>query len=164
MRCAGSAGGRRVHSGGAVSARYAPHPPRPARAPPEADARAPLGHQEHYNIRLLEPSEFESAESLQEECKEFLEKITQFNALVQSITQVFEAHANQIQTEKLKTIGLRNIIDMQRENQRRKEQQLGADVEDTTHELERLTRTYESLMKVEGEQRILIDKLSNSEL
>ena len=114
--------------------------------------------------RLLEPSEFESAESLQEECKEFLEKITQFNALVQSITQVFEAHANQIQTEKLKTIGLRNIIDMQRENQRRKEQQLGADVEDTTHELERLTRTYESLMKVEGEQRILIDKLSNSEL
>ena len=131
---------------------------------PEADARAPLGHQEHYNIRLLEPSEFESAESLQEECKEFLEKITQFNALVQSITQVFEAHANQIQTEKLKTIGLRNIIDMQRENQRRKEQQLGADVEDTTHELERLTRTYESLMKVEGEQRILIDKLSNSEL
>ena len=138
--------------------------PTPPRTPPEADARAPLGHQEHYNIRLLEPSEFESAESLQEECKEFLEKITQFNALVQSITQVFEAHANQIQTEKLKTIGLRNIIDMQRENQRRKEQQLGADVEDTTHELERLTRTYESLMKVEGEQRILIDKLSNSEL
>ena len=165
MRCAGSAGGG-VYSGGAVPSRgLAPRPPRaPPRAPPEADARAPLGHQEHYNIRLLEPSEFESAESLQEECKEFLEKITQFNALVQSITQVFEAHANQIQTEKLKTIGLRNIIDMQRENQRRKEQQLGADVEDTTHELERLTRTYESLMKVEGEQRILIDKLSNSEL
>ena len=167
MRCAGSAGGG-VHSGGAVPPRgLAPRPltrPAPPRAPPEADARAPLGHQEHYNIRLLEPSEFESAESLQEECKEFLEKITQFNALVQSITQVFEAHANQIQTEKLKTIGLRNIIDMQRENQRRKEQQLGADVEDTTHELERLTRTYESLMKVEGEQRILIDKLSNSEL
>ena len=155
-----------MYSGGAVPSRgLAPRPPRaPPRAPPEADARAPLGHQEHYNIRLLEPSEFESAESLQEECKEFLEKITQFNALVQSITQVFEAHANQIQTEKLKTIGLRNIIDMQRENQRRKEQQLGADVEDTTHELERLTRTYESLMKVEGEQRILIDKLSNSEL
>ena len=58
----------------------------------------------------------------------------------------------------------RRVPDMQRENQRRKEQQLGADVEDTTHELERLTRTYESLMKVEGEQRILIDKLSNSEL
>ena len=96
----------------------------PAYGCARSDARAPLGHQEHYNFRLREPSEFESAESLQEECKEFLEKITQFNALVQSITQVFEAHANQIQTEKLTTIGLRNIIDMQREHQRRKEQQL----------------------------------------
>ena len=36
--------------------------------------------------------------------------------------------------------------------------------DDSSPELERLTRTYESLMKVEGEQRILIDKLSNSEL
>ena len=66
--------------------------------------------------------------------------------------------------EKLKTIGLRNIIDMQRENQRRTEQQLTADADATTAELERLSRTYESLMKVEGEQRLLIDKLSNSEL
>ena len=121
-------------------------------------------HADRDGLHLLPPEQLQSSVALQEECKEFLEKITQFNALVQSITQVFEAHANQIQTEKLKTIGLRNIIDMQRENQRRKEQQLGADVEDTTHELERLTRTYESLMKVEGEQRILIDKLSNSEL
>jgi hypothetical protein len=91
-------------------------------------------------------------------------EITQFNQLVGSITTVFEAHATQIQTEKLKTIGLRNIIDMQRENQRRTEHQLTADADATTAELERLTRTYESLMKVEGEQRLLIDKLSNSEL
>ena len=53
---------------------------------------------------------------------------------------------------------------MQRENQRRTEQQLTADADATTAELERLSRTYESLMKVEGEQRLLIDKLSNSEL
>ena len=77
---------------------------------------------------------------------------------------MFEAHATQIQTEKLKTIGLRNIIDMQRENTRREELQLGADADATQSELERLTRTYESLMKAEGEQRLLIDKLSNSEL
>ena len=81
-----------------------------------------------------------------------------------SITTVFEAHAAQIQTEKLKTIGLRNIIDMQRENQRRTEQRLSKAADATTAELERLSRTYESLLKVEGEQRLLIDKLSNSEL
>ena len=153
--------------------------------------------QDHYNIRLLDPQQFEAAESLQEDCKDFLDsacrhpsrrttiiaanplpprrlsaclahvlwpEITQFNQLVGSITTVFEAHATQIQTEKLKTIGLRNIIDMQRENQRRTEQQLTADADATTAELERLSRTYESLMKVEGEQRLLIDKLSNSEL
>ena len=50
------------------------------------------------------------------------------------------------------------------ENTRREELQLGADADATQSELERLTRTYESLMKVEGEQRLLIDKLSNSEL
>jgi hypothetical protein len=141
---------------------------------------------------LLDPQQFESAESLQEDCKDFLEsacgcaplvppkplpppadrarcsccwpEITQFNHLVNSITTVFEAHAAQIQTEKLKTIGLRNIIDMQRENQRRTEQRLSKAADATTAELERLSRTYESLLKVEGEQRLLIDKLSNSEL
>ena len=87
-------------------------------------------------------------------------EITQFNQLVGSITTVFEAHATQIQTEKLKTIGLRNIIDMQRENQRRTEQQLNADADATTAELDRLSR----MMKVESEQRLLIEKLSNSEL
>ena len=91
-------------------------------------------------------------------------EITQFNQLVGSTTTVFEAHASQIQTEKLKTIGLRNIIDMQRENQRRTERQLNADADATTAELDRLSRTYESLMKVESEQRLLIEKLSNSEL
>ena len=29
--------------------------------------------QDHYNIRLLEPQQFEAAESLQEECKDFLD-------------------------------------------------------------------------------------------
>eukprot|EP01049_Picozoa_sp_SAG25_P023494 SAG25_NODE_10030_length_348_cov_0.787149_1_plen_55_part_01 len=48
-------------------------------------------------------------------------EITQFNQLVQAITKLFEAHAQQIQTEKLKSIGLRNILDMQRENARRQE-------------------------------------------
>lgn len=122
-------------------------------------------------------------------------EITQFNQLVQAITKLFEAHAQQIQTEKLKSIGLRNILDMQRENARRQEKQLTADVDDTAEELERcarvsvpprclvgvpvttlpvllaltscglrrLTRTYESLAKVESEQRRLMDKLSNSE-
>eukprot|EP01051_Picozoa_sp_SAG22_P027151 SAG22_NODE_8947_length_619_cov_1.303846_2_plen_42_part_00 len=39
-----------------------------------------------------------------------------------------------------------------------------AEVDDTNEELERLTRQYDSLAKVETEQRLLIDKLSNSEL
>ena len=64
-------------------------------------------------------------------------EITQFNELVQSITKLFEAHAQQIQTEKLKSIGLRNIIDMQKENSRRRERQLHSDVDDASAELER---------------------------
>ena len=149
----------------------------------------------------MEPSQFEAAELLQKECKDFLgselrreahhiqssnarcAEITQFNQLVQTITKLFEAHAQQIQTEKLKSIGLRNIIDMQKEHSRRQEKQLNADIDDTTAELERfanslcafltyaaspcfaarLTRTYESLVKVESEQRLLMDKLSSSD-
>jgi hypothetical protein len=37
-----------------------------------ADVRA-RAVQDHYNIRLLDPQQFEAAESLQEECKDFLE-------------------------------------------------------------------------------------------
>jgi hypothetical protein len=112
-------------------------------------------------------------------------EITQFNELVQAITTLFETHAQQIQTEKLKSIGLRNVIDMQKEHSRRQERQLTADIDDTSAELERyipyspaqvfsravcwlsaaccrLTRTYESLVKAEGEQRLLMDKLMAS--
>ena len=120
-------------------------------------------------------------------------EITQFNTLVSDITSVFEAHATQIETEKLKAIGLRNLIDMQKEKMRRKERELKTEVDETngaariaccvpvlvrklfwvggvcsrgatTGELERATRQYDSLVKISQEQQLLLDKLSNSEL
>eukprot|EP01051_Picozoa_sp_SAG22_P030272 SAG22_NODE_11653_length_475_cov_1.313830_1_plen_80_part_01 len=43
---------------------------------------------------------------------------------MRDITTVFEAHATQIESEKLKAIGLRNLIDMQKEKMRRKEREV----------------------------------------
>jgi intraflagellar transport protein 20 len=63
----------------------------------------------------------------------------------------------------LKAIGARNKIEGEEDNRRKKEQELKTLINEKKMMLERLTFQHESLSKVENEQKLTIEKLSNNE-
>lgn len=61
-------------------------------------------------IRVLEPEQFKHSETLEEECRGFVDKIQEFNSSVHTIVQVLHENAARIDKEKLKAIGQRNKV------------------------------------------------------
>merc|ERR1719443_2252328 len=68
-----------------------------------------------------------------------------------------------LEQEKLRAIGQRNKAEMEADTRRRKEAQMKALIAEKECELERYISQLSSLEKVEQEQMVLIEKLSNNE-
>jgi len=64
--------------------------------------------------------------------------------------------------EKLRSIGERNKVESESENRKKKMMELNNLLNEKKCEQERYAIELESLQKVEAEQRILIEKLSNN--
>ena len=86
-----------------------------------------------------------------------------FNDMVTTLTDVLEQQAEKIEDAKLRAIGARNKIEGEEDNRRKQEQKLKTLINEKKMMLERLTYECESLAKVENEQRLTIEKLSNNE-
>ena len=87
----------------------------------------------------------------------------QFNDNVTTLNEVLELQATKIEEAKLKAIGARNKIEGEEDNRRKREQELKTQINEKKMMLERLVYQYESLVKVEQEQKLTIEKLSNNE-
>lgn len=120
-------------------------------------------HADKDGLHLLPPDEMAQSLSLQEECKEFLTKTKQFNEIVVDFIQVMESKSSVIEAEKLKAIGLANRVDSEKEVRKRKQLELKAIINEKMAEVERLDAQHDSLVRVETEQRALIEKLTNNE-
>ena len=118
---------------------------------------------ENNQIRVLAADKFRETENLKSECIDFLKKIMSFNDMVTSLNEVLDQQATKIEDAKLKAIGARNKIEGEEDNRRKKEQELKTIINEKKMILERLTYEYESLQKVENEQKLTIEKLSNNE-
>ena len=86
-----------------------------------------------------------------------------FNEMVTTLTEVLEQQAQKIEDAKLRAIGARNKIEGEEDNRRKKEQELKTLINEKKMMLERLNYEFESLSKVENEQKLTIEKLSNNE-
>ena len=118
---------------------------------------------ENNQIRVLSADKYRETENLKSECIDFLKKIMSFNDMVTTLTEVLEAQAQKIEDAKLKAIGARNKIEGEEDNRRKREQELKTLINEKKMMLERLTYQHESLTKVENEQKLTIEKLSNNE-
>lgn len=76
---------------------------------------------------------------------------------------VMESKSKVIEAEKLRAIGLANRVDHEKEVRKRKQLELQAMINEKKAELERLATQYDSLTRVEAEQKALIEKLTNNE-
>jgi intraflagellar transport protein 20 len=86
-----------------------------------------------------------------------------FHQLVKSINEVLDNYSKKIEKEKLKTLGKRNQLYQEVESREKKEEELKVLIREKKEELERLRFQYTSLQKVEEEQKLAIEKLSNNE-
>ena len=128
---------------------------------------------ENNQIRVLSSEKYRETENLKSECIDFLKskwnnrltvvEILQFNDNVTTLNEVLELQATKIEEAKLKAIGARNKIEGEEDNRRKKEQELKTQINEKRMMLERLNYQYDSLQKVENEQKLTIEKLSNNE-
>ena len=94
---------------------------------------------------------------------EFIKKVLTLDETISSLTETLETYAKKIESEKLRAVGERNKVESEAENRKKKMMDLNNLLNEKKNELERYTIEFESLQKVEAEQKNLIEKLSNNE-
>ncbi|XP_020789319.1 intraflagellar transport protein 20 homolog isoform X1 [Boleophthalmus pectinirostris] len=109
-------------------------------------------------LRVLEPEVSHSTSELKEECKEFVDKIGQFQKTVGGLIDLVDELAKEAETEKMKAIGARNLLKSVAKQREAQQQQLQALITEKKMQLERYRIEYESLSKVESEQNEFIDQ------
>jgi intraflagellar transport protein 20 len=118
---------------------------------------------ENNQIRVLAADKYRETENVKSETIDFLKRIMSFNEMVNTLIEVLESQALKIEEAKLKAVGARNKIEGEEDNRRKKEQEYKTLINERRLLLERLTFEFESLQKVENEQKSTIEKLSNNE-
>mmetsp|Transcript_1739 Transcript_1739/g.3681 ORF Transcript_1739/g.3681 Transcript_1739/m.3681 type:complete len:130 (+) Transcript_1739:118-507(+) len=118
---------------------------------------------EEYKVRVLAADKFKQTQTLEQECKAFVTRINEFNGTVRSLVELLSKQANLIEEAKLKAIGKRNEVETETENRKRRKQEIRAAMSEKNAILDRYSKQYDSLVKVETEQRAMIEKLSNNE-
>ena len=114
-------------------------------------------------IRILNPENFKETEALQEKCEDFTSKITQFQANVQNLTELLDMQAEKIEQYKLRAIGERNKAGLEADHRRRLQAEFKTVLAEKSSELDRLSFYFESLEKVEREQKAIIDRLREND-
>jgi len=127
------------------------------------DDKVNITFDDEFRLRVLDADKYKQTESLDAECTAFVNKIQEFNTTVHSLVEVLDKQSKKIETEKLKAIGQRNRVDSESEARGRAQAALKNQINEKMTELERYNKQHESLSKVEQEQKLLIERLSNNE-
>jgi intraflagellar transport protein 20 len=128
-----------------------------------AAERVSITFDDNNNIRVLEASLFNDCQTMQTESYEFINKMKKFEEMVGSLVDVLDGQAVKIEQEKLKAVGIRNQLENEAENRKKKQQELELMINEKRAELERYLYQLESLTKVEEDQRKQIERLRNNE-
>ena len=89
-------------------------------------------------------------------------EITGFNDKINSLVEVLETHATRIDERKLKAIGMRIAAENEAEQRIKKQKALQALIAEKKAELDRYNAQYQSLERIEAEQKSLIERMSTS--
>ncbi|KAK2162869.1 hypothetical protein LSH36_90g05001 [Paralvinella palmiformis] len=124
----------------------------------EALARAGLHFDELNKIRVLEPEIATQTNELKEETKEFLDKMSEFQKIVDSFIGLMDNVGGEVEKEKMKAIGSRNLLKSVAQQRQAQQQELQALITEKKIQLERLRIQYDSLLKDEQEQNDFIEQ------
>ncbi|KAJ1522106.1 hypothetical protein ONE63_002417 [Megalurothrips usitatus] len=125
----------------------------------ETFSRTGLHFDELNKIRVLEPDVSSQTEELQSECKDFVEKISDFQKIADSFLAMVDSLSEEVEAAKLKAIGTRNLLKSMAKKREAQQQQLQALILEKSTELERLRIQHQSLLRTEQEQQEFIQQL-----
>ncbi|XP_066910199.1 intraflagellar transport protein 20 homolog [Clytia hemisphaerica] len=107
---------------------------------------------------VLEPEVNQQTHELKTECKDFVEKISEFQGIVGGFISVVDGLAKGVEKEKMKAIGARNSLKSMTKQREAQQQQLRALIAEKQTQLERFRLQYELLLKQEAEQNDFIEQ------
>ncbi|KAK3704547.1 hypothetical protein QZH41_018261 [Actinostola sp. cb2023] len=88
-------------------------------------------------VRVLEPEVSQETTKLKEECKEFVDKINEFQNIVGGFIDMVDSLAKEVEKEKMKAIGSRNLLKSIAKQRESQQQQLRALIAEKKTQLER---------------------------
>ncbi|XP_076334167.1 intraflagellar transport 20 isoform X1 [Tachypleus tridentatus] len=109
-------------------------------------------------IRILDPAVAQETNELKEECKEFVDKIAEFQKIVDGFIQIVDNLEKEVEKAKVKALGSRNQLKSVTKQRESQQQQLQVLILEKKIQLERLRIQYESLKKEEADQNELIEQ------
>ena len=107
---------------------------------------------------VLEPEVNQQTLELKTECKDFVEKISEFQNIVGGFISLVDGLAKDVEKEKMKAIGARNSLKSMTKQREAQQQQLRALIAEKQTQLERFKLQYELLLKQEAEQNDFIEQ------
>ncbi|XP_018576215.1 intraflagellar transport protein 20 homolog [Anoplophora glabripennis] len=110
-------------------------------------------------ICILEPEVSKLTNDLKEECQIYAEKIDEFQKIANKFITMVEELGKEVEKQKIKAIGARNILQSMEKQKENNQQQLQALITEKSMELERLKIQLNSLQKTEMEQNEVINQL-----
>ena len=123
-----------------------------------ADQNAGIYFDEMSKVRVLEPEVSQQTEELKSECKNFVDKISDFQNIVGSFIEMVDTLAKEVEKEKMKAIGSRNVLKSVAKQRETQQQQLRALIAEKQTQLERFHLQYDILLKQEAEQNDFIEQ------
>ncbi|XP_037512076.1 intraflagellar transport protein 20 homolog A [Rhipicephalus sanguineus] len=126
----------------------------------EVFSRAGLYVDELNKIRIADPDATRETQELKDDCHKFIERMTEFQSVVDKYIAISDKLAAEVEHEKLKAIGSRNLLKSVVKDRETQQQQLQALVLEKKIELERLRIQLNALKREEAEQNELIEQFS----
>uniref|UniRef100_A0AAF6ZS83 Intraflagellar transport 20 n=1 Tax=Bos taurus TaxID=9913 RepID=A0AAF6ZS83_BOVIN len=99
-------------------------------------AEAGLHFDELNKLRVLDPEVSQQTIELKEECKDFVDKIGQFQKIVGGLIELVDQLAKEAENEKMKAIGARNLLKSIAKQREAQQQQLQALIAEKKMQLE----------------------------
>ncbi|XP_049984582.1 intraflagellar transport protein 20 homolog isoform X1 [Alexandromys fortis] len=97
---------------------------------------AGLHFDELNKLRVLDPEVTQQTIELKEECKDFVDKIGQFQKIVGGLIELVDQLAKEAENEKMKAIGARNLLKSIAKQREAQQQQLQALIAEKKMQLE----------------------------
>lgn len=124
----------------------------------EALDKAGLHFDDLNRIRVLDEDTSSQAQELKDVCQDFLGDIGDFQKIADSFIVIFDTVSKEVEKEKIKAIGARNLLKSYAKQREAQQEQLRALIVEKKTELDRLNIQYTSLAKMEAEQQDFMEQ------